>query len=118
MREHVQRRAPAVSRVTCLLRTLSAGLVLSSALSATGCGSDATGDCEKLADAYARAWQRCMRGTYDSAKKIWDDALMCGKASSSNGGKVDACVSALDALDCTAVTNGTSPAACSDSVSQ
>jgi hypothetical protein len=89
-------------------------VTLTAFFSGIGCGGGAAeSDCDKLVDAYARAWQRCGRATYDDAKKTWSDALMCSKASSSNSGQVDMCANALATFDCTAITNGNSPSQCS-----
>jgi hypothetical protein len=85
---------------------------------ACGGGGAAADDCDKIADAYAKSWQRCMRGTYDDAKKLWSDALMCGKASSSKSAQVDSCVSALNALDCSSVKSGTRPADCDGAIAE
>ncbi|HEX4338534.1 MAG TPA: hypothetical protein VH062_21665 [Polyangiaceae bacterium] len=101
------------------MRANAVVIVLSTLLASVACGSgDAENDCDKVVDAYAHAWQRCMRETYDEAKKTFSDALMCGKASSSNSAQVDTCVSALDAQDCAAVTNNTVPTACNDTIKQ
>ena len=87
-----------------------------------GCGSDsaaaAGSDCEKLVDAYATSWQRCMRSSYADAQKTWSEALQCDKAKASNSSQVDACVTALNMLDCTSVNSGTSPAQCMNALSQ
>lgn len=97
--------------------TLSA--LLSAALGVAACGDGvASDDCERIADAYAKSWQRCMRASYDDAKKTWDSALSCDKAKTSDSSKVDACVSALGTLDCSSVTGGSSPAPCQGALSQ
>ena len=96
-------------RAYCLI-----GLLFASTVVAAGCGDDASGDCQKLVDAYANAQQRCKVSSYNDAEKNWSDAFMCGRVKSSNGGKVDACVSALNTIDCGSIMNNTFPVACAD----
>jgi hypothetical protein len=104
------------TRRTANLKSFYVIVTLGAAL---GCGDGgATDDCEKVADAYAKSWQRCMRASYDDAKKTWDTALSCGKVKASKTSQVDACVSALNTLDCASVTGGTSPAPCQGALSQ
>ena len=90
------------------------GLLLASTVVTAACGDDASDDCQKLVDAYANAQQRCKVSSYDDAKKNWSDAFMCDRVKSSNGGKVDACVSALNTIDCGSIMNNTFPVACAD----
>lgn len=99
----------ATVRTYCLI-----GLLLASTGVTTGCGGDASDDCQKLVEAYANAQQRCKVSSYDDAKKNWSDAFMCDRVKSSNGGKVDACVNALNTIDCGSIVNNTFPVACAD----
>ncbi|HVW24809.1 MAG TPA: hypothetical protein VHC69_05535 [Polyangiaceae bacterium] len=102
-------------------RSSCAAVVLAALGLSLGCGAGggaAGNDCEKLVDAYATSWQRCMRSSYADAQKTWSDALQCDKAKASNSSQVNACISALDALDCTSVNSGTSPAQCMNALSQ
>ena len=83
---------------------------------AYGCGSDPTEDCGKLIDAFAHAWERCGRTTYDAAKKDFSMALPCDQVKDSNADAVDQCVNDLNALNgaaCDAVKNkGQFPTSC------
>ncbi len=75
------------------------------------CGDDAsTDDCARVVDAFARSWDRCKFTSYDSAEKSWSKALSCGSAKGWDGSTVNACVNALNALDCGSVPS--SPASC------
>jgi hypothetical protein len=96
---------------------LGKGLAIALGLGfAYGCGSSPADDCGKLVEAFARAWERCGRGTYDSAKKNFSTALPCNQVKDSNADQVDQCVNDLNALNgaaCDSVkTNGTFPASC------
>jgi hypothetical protein len=80
-----------------------------------GCGDSGSSDeCAKVVDAYAMSWQRCMRTSYDDAKKTWSDAFMCDSAKGWNSSNVDACVNALNMLDCGSVKNNVSPSPCGE----
>jgi len=96
----------------------SLALVVASLGVAVACGGDASTDCEKIVDAFANAWQRCMRASYSDAQKTFSDALQCGKVKSSKGDQVSACVNDLNMLDCNSVTSGVSPAPCTNALSE
>ena len=87
-----------------------------------GCGSDPGDDCGKLVEAFARAWERCGRTTYDSAKKTFGMALPCDKVKDSNADQVDQCVNDLNALNgpaCDAVkATGNTPPSCTGALSK
>jgi hypothetical protein len=86
---------------------------------AQGCGDGgASDDCGRVVDAFAKAWSRCMHGTYEQEKKTFSDAFQCDKASKSDAAQVDQCVNALNTLDCNAVNAGTSPGTCTGAVTQ
>ena len=89
---------------------------------AYGCGSDPADDCGKLVEAFARAWERCGRGTYDAAKMNFSSALPCDQVKDSNATQVDQCVNDLNALNgasCDTVKkNGTFPTSCMGALSK
>lgn len=89
-------------------------LILASTGLTAACGDDASGDCQKLVEAYANAQQRCKVSSYADAQKNWSDAFMCDKVKNANSGKIDACVNALNAIDCGSIMNNTFPVACAD----
>jgi hypothetical protein len=99
------------------------GLAIALALGfAYGCGSDPGDDCGQLVEAFARAWERCGRNTYDEAKKNFSMAFPCSTVKDSNPDQVDACVHDLNALNgaaCDAVKSGGSfPASCMGALSK
>ena len=83
---------------------------------AYGCGNDPADDCAQLLDAFARAWERCGRKSYDAAKKDFTNALPCSTVKNSNPDLVEQCENDLNNLNgaaCDSVKNGgTFPASC------
>jgi hypothetical protein len=102
--------------------SLCAAVVLAALGLSLGCGSgggsDAAGDCEKIVDAYASSWQRCMRSSYADAQQTWADAFQCSAVKTSDSTQVNACVTALNTLDCSAVNGNTSPSSCGAALSK
>jgi hypothetical protein len=95
-----------------LLSVLCAGLVLMAASCGGGGGSAAEAQCSSIVDAFARAWERCGRQTYDDAHAIFSDAFECETATAHDPEGVQQCVSDVDALSCAVVESGGSPASC------
>ena len=86
-------------------------------LIAIGCGGEdeatpAESACDKLVDAFASAWERCGRESYDGAQKFWADALDCGSIESFDAAAVDECAADVGALSCAAVQDPASPNSC------
>jgi hypothetical protein len=90
------------------------------ALLAVSCGgssqeqqtAQAQSGCEGIVDAFAKAWERCGRESYQNARDFWSEALDCQSVTSADSVRVDQCVSALDAQACSAVESNTQPDAC------
>lgn len=90
------------------------GLVLVPA----ACGGDdpskAQSACDDLVEAFARTWERCERGSYDSARQLWSDAFACDTVKQVDDARVDQCVQDIQSQSCS--INGT-PASCRDVLS-
>ena len=85
-----------------------------------GCGGDdaaaAESACLDIAEAYARAWERCGRDTYENAYDAWKDALICDTVEVHDGAKVNDCVDDLAAQSCAAVETNASPPSCTNAL--
>ena len=93
--------------------TARAVLLIGSAFVAFACDNGSASDaCDQVVDAFAHAWQRCGRGTYEDQKAKFASAFNCPATKDYDEDKVNQCVSALNSLDCNAVKNGVSPGAC------
>ncbi len=102
-----------MSRNRMCRSTTCALVLLTSVLFAFACSDgSATDACDQVVDAFARAWSRCGRGTYEELKANFATAFNCPATKNFDQDKVNQCVSTLNALDCSAVMSGTSPGAC------
>lgn len=84
------------------------------------CGDDAEEarqNCSRMLDAFAKAWERCGRASYEDALSELEPQFSCDDAESSSSGRSDRCVRAVDALSCPAVEAGTIPDVCTESIS-
>lgn len=86
---------------------------VSAALAMLGCGGggddDGGGACVSVAEAFARAWDRCDVESYDEARAIFIDSLDC-EANPGAGDGLDECITAIDALTCSAIQSN--PSSC------
>jgi hypothetical protein len=90
----------------------------SSLLVATGCGGDEseaetrTNACLTIVDAYASAWDRCGKDTYENANEILVEAMQCDEVREYDAAEVDQCISELEDMSCTSVNISTVPHSC------
>lgn len=92
------------------------GLLLGVWLGACGADGDdaeaARSECLSIADAFARAWERCNRMPYDEAYDGWQGTLGCDDARQYDASAVASCIADIDALTCPAVNGNVTPASC------
>ena len=91
-------------------------IILGAFLMLNACGDeagDARSACDSVAEAWARAWDRCDRDSYDRALDLFTTQLGCGEVDELKGNP-DRCVNALDDLNCAQVDSGSNPGSCQE----